>query len=174
MTGIAAILCGPVLGYALVGDPPVAWNNLRFGRAIRSLAPGWQTTLEQAVPFSWEAVYRFPLHTDRKEMEKATGFSSPSIQETVSEGVVQLLFVKEGRVVASVCGYAERLGYQIALTGKTVAGENRVFFVERMNEATRLTPEEPARASPPAAPARGHRPAFSGGRGALRQAPPRP
>ena len=46
-------------------------------------------------------------------MEKATGFSSPSIQETVSEGMVQLLFVKEGRVVASVCGYAERLGYQI-------------------------------------------------------------
>lgn len=76
-------------------------------------------------------------------MEKATGFSSPSIQETVSEGMVQLLFVKEGRVVASVCGYAERLGYQIALTGKIVAGENRVFFVERMNEATRLTPEEP-------------------------------
>lgn len=47
--GIAAILCGPVLGYALAGDPLVAWNNLRFGRAIRSLAPGRQTTLEQAV-----------------------------------------------------------------------------------------------------------------------------
>lgn len=113
MTGIAAILCGPVLGYALAGDPPVAWNNLRFGRAIRSLAPGRQTTLEQAVPFSWEAVYRFPPYTDRKEMEKAIGFSSPSIQETVSEGMVQLLFVKEGRVVASVCGL--RSGWGIKL-----------------------------------------------------------
>ena len=52
LAGTPAILCGPVLGYALVGDPPVAWNNLRFGRAIRLLAPGRQTTLEQAVLFS--------------------------------------------------------------------------------------------------------------------------
>lgn len=60
-------------------------------------------------------------------MEKAIGLSSPSIQETVSEGMVQLLFVKEGRVVASVCGYAERLGYQIAFTGKIVAEKTGCF-----------------------------------------------
>ena len=49
------------------------------------------------------------------------------MQETVSEGMVQLLFVKENSVTASICGYADALGYRITLEDSVSYGENIPF-----------------------------------------------
>lgn len=63
----------------------------------------------------WESVvYTFEPYMSKEKIEHVIGFKSNLIQETVSEGMVQLLFIKGSFAVASVCGYGGNL--DIALT----------------------------------------------------------
>lgn len=108
--------------------PIVRWNNHKLQSSITSLETG-TVNWNDVVPFTWEAVYTFDPYTSVAEIEKTIGFSSRSIQETVSEGMVQLLFVKDKRVVASVCGYSDQLGYSVDFEGKILFEENARFTV---------------------------------------------
>ena len=123
--GAALILLSAV--WLLVGNPAVAWHNYRLKREILLLKTGDVVTLETLVPFPWERVYTFAPYTGKHQIEEQIGFRSGSVQETVSEGMVQLLFVKENSVTASICGYADALGYRITLEDSVSYGENIPF-----------------------------------------------
>lgn len=128
----AAVLASAALmlllaAWIMVGDPAVAWHNNRLKQKILSLKQGEVVTLDALVPFPWETVYTFPPYTSRKEIEERIGFQSGSVQETVSEGMVQLLFVKGTTVTASICGYADALGYRVTLDESVSYGEGIPF-----------------------------------------------
>lgn len=125
----------------IVGDPVVLWHNRQLKRALTSLQEG-QVTLNEAVPFEWDAVYTFEPYATREEMEKQIGFSSPSLQESVSEGMVQLVFVKGKRVTASICSYISSLGYEVVFYGRISADEQAVFTVRRESGIVVLTRAE--------------------------------
>lgn len=94
----------------------VQWNNWRFCTEVRKLEErdeGSKVSLRSLTPFSWDYVYTFDPYTSKKEMEEILGFSDPNLAETVNEGMVQLVFVKQQKVVADICGYAENLGFSV-------------------------------------------------------------
>ena len=126
---VLVLLLG-LIAYAVMGNPVVFYHNFALQRAM-SQVPEGEVTLNQIVPFAWDAAYTFPPYTSKKEIETALGFSSASIRETVNEGMVQLLFVKDGRVTASVCGYPERLGYQVCFSDRVSFSEEAVFTAKR-------------------------------------------
>ena len=139
----AAALLILLVIYALIGNPIVFWHNRALEHSLCSLEDGITVTLNETVPFEWEAVYTFDPYTSKSEMERIIGISSSSIRETVSEGMVQLIFVNRGRVTASVCGYASNLGYDVYLgrSGRPLTiGEEMKFSVACGDGIVRLAP----------------------------------
>ena len=107
------LLAAMLLFVLVFGDPVVLWNNRKLKENI--LSTRQQTvTLHQVTPFAWDWVYTFSPYTSKEEMTRVIGFSSISIEETVNEGMTQLLFVDGKRVVCSVCAYPSAVGYGVS------------------------------------------------------------
>lgn len=112
------------------------FNNKKLKEAVLELE-GNEVTLEELVPFEWENVYTFAPYTSKKRIEKIIGFKSDKITETVNEAMVHLIFTKGNKIVCSICGYAENLGYGIYFTdsetdfSKITFGDNFKFTIEK-------------------------------------------
>lgn len=119
--GGLAVLMGHIFGF---GDP-VSRNNRAFSQEVKQWVSqaheGEQICLSELTPFSWNAAYTFDPYTSKEEMAKVMGCSGKNLQETVNEGMVQLIFTDydsgsgENKVVCSICGYGGNLGYGIDL-----------------------------------------------------------
>ncbi len=119
-----------VLSYIIIGSPVVLANNQKLKEEILAVHSEY-VTLNEIVPFEWDTLYTFDPYTTKEEIERIIGFNSSSIKETVSEGMVQLLFVNDQKVVSSICSYADILGYGIDFSGKILYTDHAVFSVER-------------------------------------------
>lgn len=128
------------LAYIIAGNPVVAVNNQRLQREVKAVDSNF-ALLNEIVPFKWDTLYTFEPYASEEEIEEIIGFKSSSIKETVSEGMVQLLFVRDKKVVSSVIGYGSALGYSIDFQGKIMFSDNAVFSVERDAEMIRFTHE---------------------------------
>lgn len=126
------------LAYIAIGNPMVFFNNQKLKREVTAIKSD-NVKLNEIVPFEWDTVYTFEPYTNKEQIEDVIGFKSYSIQETVSEGMVQLLFVKDKKVVCSVCGYSSTLGYRIDFFDRIMYTDNAVFSVERDSDIVRLT-----------------------------------
>jgi hypothetical protein len=63
--------------------------------------------LSQFTPFKWDALYSFSPYTPKEEIYKIIGYKWDNISETVSEGMNQIVFAKDGKVVCYLYGYPE-------------------------------------------------------------------
>ena len=128
---VITIVCVFLVIFLAIGNPIIFYHNQQLKRSITSLEDNQKVTLNEIVPFDWEIVYTFAPYTSREEIEEIIGFDSDSISETISEGMVQLLFVKGKTVTASVCGYPSKLGYSVTnLEGSVSAKEEAVFLTD--------------------------------------------
>lgn len=117
-------------GFLFIGKPGIAINNRQLKKVFTAISDVEVITLDEVVPFEWDKVYTFTPYTSKEEIEKVIGFSSPAITETVNEGMVQLIFVKEDKIVASVCGYSGSLGYSVQFEGMITYGAGTKFEIE--------------------------------------------
>lgn len=117
-----------------------SWRSARQLKTALTALPEGPTTLEQAVPFDWDAVYSFEPYTSREEIARTIGFDSPELSRTMGEGMTQLIFVRDGRVVLDICACPENLGYDVDFTGCVRYGEHTRFAV-RQGDVVRLAPE---------------------------------
>lgn len=97
-------------------------------RSVLALDDAKQVTLDDIVPFDWDAVYTFPPYTAKSDIEHTLGIRSPFIHETVSEDMTQLIFTRGRSVIACITGYP---GFNIEFAGRISAGENTVFTTEK-------------------------------------------
>ncbi len=143
MIALSAVL-GVFLAFFLI-NPLVYSNNQKLKQAVMSVKSD-TVSLNETVPFTWDAVYTFAPYITKNEIEKIIGFKSNSIQETVNDGMIQLVFIKGSKVVSSICGYSEDLGYNIYFPikegnyySKIDFKENPVFSVMRVDDVVKLT-----------------------------------
>lgn len=136
ITVVAVIVVIFAFGYFMFGNPVVAVHNNQLKKAVTSIKNSEIVTLNEVVPFEWDTVYSFPPYTPKDEIEKVIGVKSNSIKETVNEGMVQLIFVKDKKVTASICSYAENLGYDINFDGSVTFDSNTKFSVETSVDET--------------------------------------
>ncbi|WP_125139988.1 hypothetical protein [Clostridium transplantifaecale] len=130
ITIIIAAFAAVSLGGILVGNPIMAYNNHRLKKAVISAAHQETVALNEIIPFDWDAVYTFSPYADKAEIEKTIGFHSTSVKaNNINEGMVHLLFVKDKKVMASVLGYSDHLGYRIDFPSKVTFAENALFHV---------------------------------------------
>lgn len=139
---LAAIAALFVLSLML--DPlNVTWHNRQLKKALTAVdAP--TVSLNAVVPFAWDAVYTFDPYLSKEDMTEIIGFRCGALRESVSEGMVQLVFVKGRSVVASVCGYPDNLGYAVHfVTGdgefaKLTFADDAAFSVEKADGVVHL------------------------------------
>lgn len=134
----AALIAAAVLHAA---DPLVKYRNMQLKDAVTGVREESCAVLEDMIPFEWDAAYTFPPYTSREEIERSIGVRSRSICETVSEGMVQLIFVDDAKVVASVCGYRDSLGYDVVFDSSVEFGQRTEFEVDASSGAVILTAE---------------------------------
>ena len=119
---------------AVFGNPVIRINNHRLKKAVTALETGQTVTLNDVVPFEWDAVYTFSPYTSEEEIEKAIGFKSRDIvANNVNEGMVHLIFTKGEKVQAAVLGYPTNLGYRIDFFKKVTYDRKIPFIVTENN-----------------------------------------
>ncbi|MFJ7735323.1 hypothetical protein ACIQ2D_03175 [Lysinibacillus sp. NPDC097287] len=61
--------------------------------------------LLEVTPFEWDKLYSFEAYTPKERVYATIGYKWAPIQETVSEGTNQFVFLKDEKVVCYVFGY---------------------------------------------------------------------
>ena len=117
--------------FSIKGYISIKINNNKLKEAIHNIEEE-NILLNNIVPFEWEEIYTFDPYTPKEEIEKIIGFKSKYINETLSEDMLNLVFIKNKKIVANVYGYVEDLGYSINLyDGKS--SYNKIKFKENIN-----------------------------------------
>jgi hypothetical protein len=81
----------------------------------------------------------------KEGIEEVLGFSSRAIQSTISEGQTQLIFVKDKKVICSIYGYSNHLGFYVNagnFDGEFLVvkkGDAVSFFIENSEDGRALT-----------------------------------
>ncbi len=118
----------------------IALHNNQLKQTITSIDENQKTvTLDTIIPFDWDMIYTFPPYTTKEEIEKTIGLYSDAIQETISENMIQLIFINNATITAYVCGYTEDLGYQIIFDDMILFGDDITFSVTKTNGIIALT-----------------------------------
>jgi len=86
--------------------------------------------LNDVTPFEWDKVYSFGPYTPKEEIYETVGYKWDRIQETVNEGMNQIVFLKDEKVVCYVYGYPSNVGYGISLSGEAFSEYATVLHVE--------------------------------------------
>jgi hypothetical protein len=65
------------------------------------------------IPFEWDELYSFTPYTPKSEIYEVIGYRWDNISESVNEGMNQIVFVNDGKVVCYLYGYPEhvKLGF---------------------------------------------------------------
>lgn len=105
--------------------------------------------LLDVTPFDWDEVYSFDPYTPKETIYEVIGYKWGKINETVNEGMNQIVFLNDGKVVCYLYGYPENNEYGIYFTNTnnteiTFASmltfeEDLTFQVERENGVIYLT-----------------------------------
>lgn len=126
---LSCIILLAMAGYIVIDNPVIFINNNKLEHSIKSIDVE-VIKLNEVVPFDWDAVYTFEPYASKESIEKIVGFKSADIKENyINEGMVHLLFVKDKKVVTSILGYSENLGYRIDFSTKITFAENAQFNV---------------------------------------------
>ncbi|MEH7225584.1 hypothetical protein V7112_17380 [Bacillus sp. JJ1566] len=105
--------------------------------------------LTDLTPFEWDTVYSFGPYTPKEEIYKTVGYKWDRIQETVNEGMDQIVFLKDGEVVCYVYGYPTNNGYGLSYLGETLTeyatvlkvSDDLTFQVKREDDVVYLIKE---------------------------------
>lgn len=78
--------------------------------------------LLDVTPFEWDVVYSFDPYTSKDTIYETVGYKWDNISETVSEGMNQIVFLKDGKVICYLYGYPENNGYGINFISENNTG----------------------------------------------------
>ncbi|MFC0561456.1 hypothetical protein [Halalkalibacter alkalisediminis] len=115
-------------------------NEELLREQITSIEQSAETiNLLDVTPFEWDVVYSFDPYTSKDKVYETVGYKWDNISETVSEGMNQIVFMKEEKVICYLYGYPENKGYGIYFSGDTInnvaemlkANDNLTFRVFR-------------------------------------------
>ncbi|WP_285768485.1 hypothetical protein [Peribacillus sp. SI8-4] len=121
-------------------------NESKLSEAVFAIGHSVKTVhLQDVTPFEWDRVYSFTPYTPKEDIYETVGYKWDAISETVNEGMNQLVFLKDGKVVCYLYGYPENNGYGISFESNNHQGINVLsikddlnFQVERSNSVVYL------------------------------------
>lgn len=61
-------------------------------------------------PFQWDVLYSFAPYTPEQTVYDVVGYKWDNISSTVNEGMNQVVYLKDGKVVCYIYGYPDKYG----------------------------------------------------------------
>ena len=92
--------------------------------------------LTDITPFEWDEVYSFDPYTTKDMIYETIGYKWGNISETVNEGMNQIVFLKDGKVVCYLYGYPENNGYGIYFTSENGMGVTSASVLNSEDDLT--------------------------------------
>ena len=86
--------------------------------------------LVDITPFDWDVAYSFTPYTTKEVIYDTVGYKWDNIKETVSEGMNQIVFIKEGKVACYIYGYPTTNGYGISFHGENYKNGANILKLE--------------------------------------------
>lgn len=108
---------------------------------------GKKVNLSTFTPFEWDTVYSFSPYTPKEMIYEIIGYKWDRISETVSEGMNQIVFVKDGKVVCYIYGYPQNNKYGVFFDGSDhqrnaailYSKDNPIFNITKNEDVVYLT-----------------------------------
>jgi len=94
-------------------DIKLSNNTKKVEVNLKSYSNEESSVCEYLFDFDYDKVYVFQPYLSKREMEKEIGFKYNKLRETVNEGMVNILFVKDNYPIVYLYGYPTDLGYYI-------------------------------------------------------------
>ncbi len=156
VTVIVSLILVVIMVICLLSNPQsnVKRNNRNLKEAILNITQD-QIDFNAVVPFEWTAVYTFDPYLPSEMQEEIMGIRSDDLVESVSEGMVHLVFVNKDEVVSCICAYPDALGYSVNLRGegidykmlninykKLTYSEDAIFTVKNLSDMVSLDYKE--------------------------------
>lgn len=124
-------------------------NRELLKKEILSIGKSVETIhLSDITPFEWDVIYSFDPYTSKDMIYETVGYKWDNISETLSEGMNQIVFLKDGKVVCYLYGYPENNGIGIYFTSKSKTDvtsasvlsveDDLTFQVEKRNDVIYL------------------------------------
>ncbi|HCT65036.1 MAG TPA: hypothetical protein DIC60_07240 [Lachnospiraceae bacterium] len=91
--------------------------------------------LNDTVEFDYDYVIQFPPCADKKFIEEMLGFNCSFLNESVYEGMMNILFVKDNKAVCYIYGYGENNKFYLSIPEgiKIQREETGTFLVSNKN-----------------------------------------
>ena len=86
--------------------------------------------LSTFTPFEWDQVYSFNPYLSKEAIYETIGYEWGNISETVSEGMNQIVFMKDGNVVCYLYGYPENNKFGLFFEGTDSADNAAILYSE--------------------------------------------
>jgi hypothetical protein len=91
-------------------------NATAFRKNILLIGKGTDTiTIRDITPFEWDRFYSFYPYTSKKKIYAVVGYKWDNITEAMSEGVIQIVFMKDEKVLCYLYGLPSNIKYSISL-----------------------------------------------------------
>lgn len=128
------IVCFAVGFFALANPHQAKVNGRELGNTL-SQNDNKIVTLNDLIEFDYDYVIQFPPYAPKKTMEKMLGFNCSFLNEGVSEGMMNILFVKNNKAVCYIYGYGENNNFYLSLPDglKIQKKDIGTFFVSTTN-----------------------------------------
>lgn len=135
--GFCGAVGAVVLAAMLLTNPDVTRQNQRkLQNAIEHIQASEDVVyLNELVPFEWTCVYSFAPYLDTRSQEKIIGCSSSKLECSLSEDMMNLVFVNENKVAAVICGYKDTIGYDLELSEESIDWEEGYVKIQREENA---------------------------------------
>lgn len=91
---------------------------------------GKKVNLTEFTPFDWDTVYAFSPYARKEHIYETVGYNWARISQTVSEGMNQIVFLNDEKVVCYVYGYPENNKYGIFFDSTNPDDEVTVLYAE--------------------------------------------
>ncbi|MBC2725087.1 hypothetical protein [Desulfosporosinus sp.] len=92
-------------------NPTPIWeiNAKQFNKSFNVISGNATIdNLSSFTSFEWDTLYSFAPYTPEKVVYQVVGYQWDKINSTVSEGMNQIVFLKEGKVVCYIDGYPDK------------------------------------------------------------------
>ncbi|PAB57976.1 hypothetical protein [Anaeromicrobium sediminis] len=100
------LACGLLVVDSYVIDKEENTNERALKESIINKCTEYKTIgLNELTPFEWDEVYSFPPYMDKDSMSELSGIPKSHLSETYSEGTMNIIFLKDKKVVCKIIGY---------------------------------------------------------------------
>lgn len=108
IASVLVVILGLIIFKILYLTPIWEINAKQFNSSFNAISDNATIDdLSDFTTFEWDTLYSFAPYTPEEDVYQVVGYQWDKINSTVSEGMNQIAFLKEGKVVCYIDGYPD-------------------------------------------------------------------